>query len=30
MRIQQELNYNRYILEERDKMIQVCPTKMCA
>ena len=23
MRIQQELNYNRYLLEERDKMIQV-------
>ena len=23
MRIQQELNYNRYILEERDRMIQV-------
>lgn len=24
MRIQQELNYHRYLLEERDRMIQVC------
>jgi len=26
MRIQQELNYNRYVLEERDRMIQVSHT----